>query len=81
MHAKAVLGGAEQALTSGPSGRLYQLVLYTISPQRLRSSRATMSIRLTWPPWELNSTSFLTPARATLSPSSVHSAMTVGATA
>lgn len=36
-----------------------------------------MSITLTWPPWPLNSKSFFTPARATHSPISVHSAITV----
>ncbi len=57
-------------LTASGSGRLNQLLPYTSRPQRWRSSRATMSMAATLPPWPLNSSSFLMPARATHSPSS-----------
>ncbi|MNW08762.1 hypothetical protein D3C71_2056100 [compost metagenome] len=43
----------------------------------MRSSRATMSMALTWPPWPLKISSLRTPARATQAPISVHSAISV----
>ncbi len=43
----------------------------------MRSWRATMSMLLTLPPWALKISSFLTPARATQAPNSVHSASSV----
>ena len=61
------------------SGRLNQLTLYTSMSSRARKSRATMSITLTCPPWELNSTSLRIPAAATDSPMSVHSRRMVSA--
>ena len=63
--------------TSGGWGRLNQLALYTSRPWRWRSSRATMSITATLPPWLLKISSFFTPALATQAPSSVHKAITV----
>ena len=66
-----------KACTSGGWGRLNQLLLYTSRPWCWRSSRATMSITATLPPWPLSSNSRFTPARATQAPISVHSAITV----
>ena len=65
------------AFTSSGSGRLNQLLLYTSKPCCMRSSRATMSITLTCPPWPFSRSSFLIPARATQAPISVHKAMMV----
>ena len=63
----------------GDTPAAYQLYATASIPRRTRRSRATMSITCGWPPWLLNSTSFLTPARATASPSSVQSRISVSA--
>ena len=77
MDAKAVLLALNWPATASGSGRLNQLALYTSRSQRVRSSRATMSITLTWPPWPLNNSSFFTPHGPRIRLISVHSAITV----
>ena len=64
-----------------PSGRPKenQSHVTTSIPRRLRRSLATTSAICGWPPWELKSTSLRTPARATDSPMSVQTAVSVEA--
>ena len=62
-----------------PGGRpsVYQFAATTIIAWRSRRSRVTMSITFICPPWALKNTSLRTPARATLAPMSIHSAISV----